>query len=79
MLYALGIHDPEVAYNYAQQNFEENPEEIHATAVVMHRLSKENNIQEAQKLAQKICKMEPDETHPCRQMAMQVLSGTETE
>ncbi len=77
VLYALGIHNPEVAYNYARQTFEENPEEIHAMAIVMHQLSKENNMQKAQELAQKICKMEPDDKHPCHQMAKQVLSKTE--
>ncbi len=77
VLYALGIHNPEVAYNYARQTFEENPEEIHAMAIVMHQLSKENNMQKAQELARKICKMEPDNKHPCYQMAKQVLSKTE--
>ncbi|MBN2456101.1 MAG: hypothetical protein JXB29_06130 [Sedimentisphaerales bacterium] len=77
VLYALGIHKPEVAYNYARQTFEENPNEIHAMAIVMHQLSKENNMQKAQELAHKICKMEPDDKHSCHQMAKQVLSKTE--
>jgi hypothetical protein len=76
VLYALGVNAPEVAYSHAQQNFEDNPEDVHAAAVVMHRLSKENKMQEARKLAQKICEMEPDVTHPCHQMAKQVLSET---
>jgi len=46
-------------------------------AVVMHQLVKENNIQKARELAQKICKMEPDDKHSCHQMAKQVLSETE--
>ena len=28
VFYALGINDPKVAYNYARQTFEENPDEI---------------------------------------------------
>jgi len=77
VLYALGINDPEVAYDYARQTFEQNPEEIHAMTIVMHQLVKENNRQKAHELARKICKIEPNDQHPCHQMAKQVLSETE--
>ena len=72
--YALRNNQPEVAYDYAQQTFEENPEEIYAMTVVMHKFLKENDMQKAGELARKICKLEPGEKHPCHQIAKQVLS-----
>ncbi len=77
-LYALEINDPQVAYDYASQTYEENPEDIYAMTIVMHKLAQAGTRQKARELAHRICKMEPDDKHPCHQMAKQALSETET-